>query len=73
MPPDMNHPTPPNKVANIVPHLMNQNVNLMVRYRLDIARYAARIVMTGGMIVWAVHVEGEVARNDRSADVRATV
>jgi len=71
MPPDINHPIPPNKDASIVPHFMSQNVKRIVRYKLDNARYAARIVIKGGRRVWAFHVEGEVA-SDRSVDARAS-
>jgi len=62
---------PPITTANIVPHFMNHKVSFMVRYKLDNARYAARIVINGGMIFSAVQVEGEVDKNDRSAVLKA--
>lgn len=53
----------------MVPHLMNQIlvliIQLVVLYRLTKARYAARKVMRGGMMVCASHSHGlEEYRDD---------
>jgi hypothetical protein len=51
----MYHPSPAKSAPKMVPHLMNQmlvlTIQLVVLYRLTSARYAARKLMRGGMIV----------------------
>jgi hypothetical protein len=56
------HPIPAESAPRMVPHLMNQmlvlTIQLVVLYRLTSARYAARKLMSGGMMVCASHSHG---------------
>jgi hypothetical protein len=71
----MYHPSPAKSAPKMVPHLMNQilvlTIQLVVLYRLTSARYAARKLMRGGMMVCASHCHGLDAIRDDINEISA--
>lgn len=71
----MYHPNPAVRAPKTVPHLMNQivvlTIQLVVLYRLTSARYAARKLMRGGMMVCASHCHGLDAIKDEINEISA--
>lgn len=66
---------PADTAASMVPHLTNQstvlNIHPVVLYRLCKARYAARMLMRGGMMVCGSHSHGLAAMRDCMREMRA--
>ena len=71
----MYQPAPAARKANIVPHLTNQNIvlniQLVVLYKLTSARYAAKKLMRGGMMVCTSHSQGLEARREETRYINA--